>query len=324
MWILSSCPVGAWVALAIMLIFSILGSASSFGGHTLGKTRLQTRQQPAVIAPSRFLRRAYHASTVAGQWLYIDGGQFSLLNNGTPNYLYSTTILSIDLSQNWTNSTVVIQSTTKPSGAPNLNGPSLWYDESRELFYSGFLGQSSSFDIDSHPQPPPLSLWTFQPDNTGSGTWNELFSPTATVWGDINRLSLPCMASDSDTVYILGGYVNQLGADVNDSGTALAREVRFDIRNQTFLNSTIENGVNFTDGRGRGAMHFVPAFGREGMFVTMGGEDSFQNLVGFGSVLIFDPSTQYWYNQTTTGSPPSPRLNFCIAGISSTNNTYEM
>ena len=120
--------------------------------------------------------------------MYIDGGQFSLLNNGTPNYLYSTTVFSIDLSQNWTNSTVVIQSTIKPSGAPNLNGPSLWYDESRELFNSGFPGQSSSFDIDSHPQPPPLSLWTFQPESTGSGTWNGLFSPTATVWGDINRL----------------------------------------------------------------------------------------------------------------------------------------
>ena len=128
------------------------------------------------------------------------------------------------------------------------------------------------------------------------------------------------MASDSATVHILGDYVHQLGADVNNSGITLAREVRFDIRNQTFLNSTIENGVNFTDGRGRGAMHFVLAFGREGMFVTMGGEDSFKNLVGFGSVLVFDPSTQYWYNQTTTGSPPSPRLNFCMAGISSANS----
>ncbi len=301
---------------AVMLITRMLGSANSFCRNTPRETRLEIRQQPAVIASSSFLRRAYHASTVVGHWVYIDGGQFSFMNNGTPNYMYSATILSIDLSQNWTNSTVAMQSTAKPDGVPNLSGPSLWYDESRGLLYSGYVGSSSSFDVDTDPQPPPLSLWTFKPDNTGSGEWNELFSSDATVWKNINRLNSPCMAWDSTTVHMIGGYLN-------GNGTASAGEVRFYMPNQTFSNSTIENGINSNTGRANGATHFVPAFGPEGMFLTMGGEDN-GNLLGLDSVLIFDPSTQAWFNQNTTGNAPSPRKVFCIAGISSTNNTYEM
>ena len=231
--------------------------------------------------------------------------------------MYSTTILSIDLSQNWTNSSVAIQSTAKPDGAPNLNGPSLWYDESRGLLYSGYVGSSSSFDIDSNPQPPSPSLWTFKPGNTGSGDWNELFSPDAAVWETINRLSGPCMAWDSTTVHMIGGYINS-------NKTASAGNIRFHMSNQTFSNHTIENGVNSITGRAYGATHFVPVFGPEGVFVTMGGVDAFGNNVALDSVLIFDPSTQAWFNQTTTGNPPLPRASFCTAGISSTNNTYEL
>ena len=121
---------------------------------------------------------------------------------------------------------------------------------------------------------------------------------------------------------MLGGYFT-------DNNNLLPEEVRFDMLSQTFSNLTTENGLNLTRGRGSGAMQFVPAFGPEGIFVTMGGEDSPGedgpgDLLGFDSVLILDQSTQTWYNQTTTGSPPSPRTGFCTAGISSNNNTYEM
>ena len=332
MRLLSSTHILAGVVCAFMLIFFLLDPAK-FGKQTLGELgepRLQARQQPAVIATSEFLRRANHASTVVGQWVYIDGGQFSFLNNGTPNYQYSTTILSIDLSQDWINSTVAIQSTVKPDGAPNLNVPSLWYDESRELLYSGFMGKPSSFDIDENPELPPPSLWTFKPDSFGSGTWTELFNPTATVWERINRVNYPYVAWDNTIVHVLGGYVYGNGTPPTagevrySNGTPLAGEVRFDMLNQTFSNSTVENGADFTNGRAHGAMQFIPAFGPEGLFVAMGGQDVFNNLLSFDSVLIFDPSTQDWYNQTTTGSPPTPRREFCAPGISSTNNTYEM
>ena len=71
----------------------------------LSSVNLLPRQEPAVIATSLFLRRAHHscaqlpgyfgyvtakkfAAAVVNKWLYIDGGQFSFLNNGTPQYEY--------------------------------------------------------------------------------------------------------------------------------------------------------------------------------------------------------------------------------------------
>ncbi len=69
---------------------------------------IESRQAPAVIATPDFLRRAYHAcafdrpfprsvfelilhlAVVAGDRVYIDGGEFSFMNNGAPNYQYCT------------------------------------------------------------------------------------------------------------------------------------------------------------------------------------------------------------------------------------------
>ena len=59
---------------------------------------LETRQAPGVVAASSFLRRGYQAceftqserqtknnkssiATVAGDWVYIDGGEFSFLDD---------------------------------------------------------------------------------------------------------------------------------------------------------------------------------------------------------------------------------------------------
>ena len=75
-----------------------------------------------------------------------------------------------------------------------------------------------------------------------------------------------------------------------------------------------------------GQMLYVPSFGPQGIYVAMGG-DNVQNISGpisFDTVAVFDPAKQEWFNQTTTGSPPSARVEFCTAGINSTNGTYEM
>ena len=54
------------------------------------------------------------------------------------------------------------------------------------------------------------------------------------------------------------------------------------------------------------------------------GYDSSDSLVDFGTVSVFDPAKREWWNQTTTGSKPSRRVDFCTAGVNSTNGTYEM
>jgi hypothetical protein len=41
-------------------------------------------------------------------------------------------------------------------------------------------------------------------------------------------------------------------------------------------------------------------------------------------VQIYDPSTKKWYEQATTGDAPTPRKEFCVAGVASQSQTYEI
>lgn len=43
----------------------------------------------------------------------------------------------------------------------------------------------------------------------------------------------------------------------------------------------------------------------------------------FGIVLVYDPVAGTCYNQTTRRHNPAARVSFCIAGVPSTNVTYE-
>ena len=232
----------------------------------------------------------------------------------------ANTILSIDLSQNWVNATVVIHSTTKPNGVPNLNYGALWYDESTEVLYTGYTGTSSSFDVDSYPPPPPESIWTFKPDNLGSGTWNQTISSNASVWNTIMRMNRGYQAYGNGSAYVLGGTAQLRGNNILYPGM-----IKFDMSSQVFSNISSETGATSPSGKPswNGAMQYVPPFGPDGVFVVMGGGDG-NGLIDFGYVQVYDPASGLWYNQTTTGSKPGPRLEFCTAGAASTNDTYEI
>lgn len=238
----------------------------------------------------------------------------------------ATTLLSVDLSQNWINGSVVIQSNPKPSGVPNLNSPSLWYDQYTGLIYSGFAGWNSTFG--DRPDLPPLSLWSFKPDGTGDGFWNQVIGSSSPVWQGVVRPAEPLTASSLTTALLLGGTDKPYE---NSSPENLLRGmVQFDIQNRSFTNATADC-CNATNGVYRGGMQYVPSFGPEGVFIAMGGingagplNSSNYELVPFGTVSVYDPTAKVWWNQTTTGTPPNPRSEFCVAGVNSTNETYEM
>ena len=238
----------------------------------------------------------------------------------------ASTLLSIDLSQNWTNATVIIQSNTKPDGAPNLNNPSLWYHESEDLIYSGFAGWNSSFG--DQPDLPPLSLWTFKPDGTGSGTWDQITPARSSAWAGLTRPGKPLMAFDSTSAWALGGTTSAwIGG--NASKDLIPGLVQFDMDSRLFSNFSVQC-CGALGSIYRGALQYVPSFGPAGIHIAMGGQhrtaddDGSHSLVDFGTVSVFDPTKRKWWNQTTTGSKPSPRVDFCTAGVNSTSGTYEM
>ena len=101
--------------------------------------------------------------------------------------------------------------------------------------------------------------------------------------------------------------------------------IKFDMSSQVFSNISSETGATSPSGHPGeyGAMQYVPSFGSNGVFVVMGGWDG-NSLIDFGHVLVFDPASGSWYNQTTTGNKPAPRYSICTAGAASTNGTYEI
>ena len=212
----------------------------------------------------------------------------------------------------------------KPTGVPNLSSPSLWYNEQEGVLYTGFAGATSYFD---NSPLPPQSLWSFEPDGTGSGSWKEVISPDASALSGITQPVEGLTAYGPDSAWYLGGYPAQNGDDWTFNQQWLpGGMIEFDMASKSFTNlSAVEYNVNGTVMRG--AMHYIPSFGRRGMILVMGGITLPYNkdgLVGFETVSVYDPAKKEWFNQTTTGSAPSPREQFCVAGISSTNNTYEM
>lgn len=203
----------------------------------------------------------------------------------------------------------------------SLNAPSLWYHQPEGVLYSGFAGWRSAFtneQIDLNN----ISIWTFTPDRTGSGAWKDIIPSGSTALSTINRPEQGFQAFGNDSAWVLGGF------DKYDYGQYpyLPSMVQFNMSSKTFTNISAPAYLAASGAVDNGAMHYVPSFGTQGLFVAMGGDtiQSSPGLIGFDTVAVFDPEKQQWFNQTTTGSPPTPRLEFCTAGLPSINGTYEM
>ncbi|KAL8802661.1 MAG: hypothetical protein Q9182_003677 [Xanthomendoza sp. 2 TL-2023] len=264
-------------------------------------------------------------AAVAGKYLYIDGGEFSYRSGESTIYQFSSNTLSIDLSQDWVNDTVVFHTTSKPSLAPILSSASLWYDKTKGLFYSGVIG-SIPYVWLNPPKLPPLSLWSFKPDGRGSGTWKEEIPVGDSVWRSLTRSTLGYQSSGVDTALVLGGEVVNISAPTLQPGL-----VQFDMRTRKFTNSSATSFNANGTGSG-GQMHFVPFFGPNGIFLIMGGRkdmelDDYGNaddFYGFDNIWVYEGATHQWYNQTASGNVPKGRMEFCVAGVNSTDSTYEI
>ncbi|KAL1651936.1 hypothetical protein SLS58_000059 [Diplodia intermedia] len=291
---------------------------------------LVTRQANGATDASSFLRRGYHASVVAGNYVYIDGGEFSTYDNGDVKYEYSNTILSIDLSKNWTNATVTLQSTSKPSSVPSLNHPGIWYDSSADTIYTGFAGRISSLN-ESDLSPWPMGVWSFKPDGLGSGTWDTALATDDKVFDSITRPYTAAVAYGNGVGYALGGSVTwQTAPGITGGDTSAIVNIdgmlRFDMTTKELTNVTVK-GPRFQNGHIQLAqMQYVPNFGPEGVFLVLGGVKTNPETDTFdwGIVTVFDPESGRWYDQQTSGNIPRGRKEFCSTGMASDNKTFEV
>ncbi len=170
----------------------------------------------------------------------------------------------------------------------------------------------------------PINLWTFKPDGFGNGIWTNVSNWTSTST-KLNRPTGSLQAFGGDIAWSLGGCDTTADGPAGMDIPVIPGMIRFNMSSRQLENiSSTEytyNGGAVDDG----AMHYIPSFGPGGIFVAMGGGVAqFDASLDFSTLAVFDPTTGNWWNQTTTGAAPIPRIDFCTAGTNSTNNTYEM
>ncbi|KAL8376360.1 hypothetical protein RB595_007446 [Gaeumannomyces hyphopodioides] len=290
---------------------------------------LGQRQEDGLVSSSTFLRRAYHKSEILDGWLYIDGGEFSYRTSTGIKYQYSTSLLAIDLSQDFTGASVKMISTPKPLGAPSLRQGGLWVDRTQKALYLGFAGSHSAFPDRADS---PRGLWSFTPDSKGSGNFSNL-NGTGPAWFLENPRPFDGLyASGAGAGYFFGGFE---GDKPDIEGVNVADEIptsgmlTYDFKAKTLTKSGAK-GLSIGGEMQRGNMIYVPNFGREGILVSIGGCQRSKKIKNFDFLVdntvarVYDIATKSWHEQITTGGEPTPRKDYCIAGAASNNRTFEI
>ena len=243
--------------------------------------------------------------------------------------------LGIDLSSDWTNSSLKIVSTGRPDNSQPMDFESLWWSEKDNTIYS-FGGERFAVDVTL-----PESIWGLIPDGRGGGRWIEKLGPTSDkpFPSHILRPAAGASAFDSDGAYYLGGFASTGTSNAVNLEFGITRPVpgllTFDFSSQTLKNSTNDGDYFASVYRDdswspSGYMLNVPSFGTRGILLLMGGKSGkgstdISRGGDFNNLTIFDIEGQKWYSQTASGSIPDPKSLFCAVGNQGgDNSTYEM
>ena len=259
-----------------------------------------------------------------------------------------TTTYGIDLSQDWTNTSLDLVQTPRPAGSLALNYQRFWWSSARNAAFC-FGGEvTSAFNVSNTlalSRVPPESIWQFAPSGDGSGAWTEAVGPTgdAPYPASALRAANGAAASDGKHGYYIGGYNGQLTTKTFHNYPWPSYRQAGGL--QTFDFSSL-NLTNSSDGGyfasqyynesfyyDPGCMLYTTLFGVEGLLVLLGGggqsgpfvHEWLPNQGNFDIITIYDIHTQTWLSQSATGTIPNPRSKFCAVGAaSSDNSTFDM
>lgn len=240
------------------------------------------------------------------------------------------TTLAIDLSSSFSTSSkdngVQIQSINKES-CPSFNYIRFWTDTAANTAYAYGGEYSYSYPEDTVPFE---ALWSFTPSADG-GAWQNV-QQSSPVFGSITRPTEGSATSGAIGGFNLGGYAGKYASRKTDIPGFIP------IPGLQFYNFTSQEWSNFTATRYApegtaeySGTAYVPTWGTAGLLVMFGGQTS-PNISHFidgeaylsmSNISLFDPSTQSWYYQDTTGDVPSQRDRFCVVGVNGgDNSTY--
>lgn len=225
---------------------------------------------------------------------------------------------SIDLSSPWTNQTVTLNTIYK--AAPVLLRGALWLDEPKTSFYAYDSGVSFSLGPARAPDPPANELWQFMPSGS-SGAWSQVYFDSNSNFTSLVRSYSGIYTSGGGLGFALGG--------IEDKATGLEAAfnwspgmIMYNVTSRAWYNVSA-SGFSYSNTARYGAAHFVPIFGPAGLLFVLGGY-VVEALPPFDTVWIFDPVSQQWLSQSTSGTRPFPIFHNCVAGVQGDNDAYEV
>ncbi|EPE28183.1 Kelch motif [Glarea lozoyensis ATCC 20868] len=235
----------------------------------------------------------------------------------------SSPTLSIDLSQSWSTSDVVINQLDKPSaisGNNTLRAPGLFWSQywrSIIVFGGNTYGASKTSS--------QLAIWQFKVGAvaTGDGNWTETRGPDNELWKAVLWPYSAAYASGSPAGLAYGGItVND--QDSNNTPAPLGYTTVNSTQNEyhQFYYETKTPGL--VDGKG----HYMGGFGGEdGVAVVVGGRSFTSNgpgsLRNMSQVIVMDMTNRRVFNQTATGDVPKGRVHHCMTGAQG-SDSYEI
>ncbi|KAK9414399.1 putative Kelch repeat-containing protein [Seiridium unicorne] len=275
--------------------------------------------------PANFLRRPYANAVVLGDYVYIDGGEMSQLEDGEydgnhPSYVVNST-LSLPLNEAWTNSSVTLRSIKK--SAPLQDQQVLWSDSSTSSFYTwGGMTAWNGAAVENE-------IWKFTADGSGGGEWSQVSVSNTVAFTSSIRTLGSAFTSVNGVGYSVGGTSGStIDTSITGSSIAIQGMITFDTVSREWNNaSTAELNVNGTSMNAR--LEYAP-FGTSGFLVMLGGAvlpvgviDEYEQLE-WNNLWVMDLEANKWYSQPVTGSKPTKRERHCSVGVQGPNGTYEI
>ena len=230
--------------------------------------------------------------------------------------------IAIDLSRDWTNSSLTLISTARPTQAPSLSNSALWWDSATNAV-TCYGGSNDGWAI-------TRSIWQFSGSENGSVDWSEALGPTGLrpYPSNIIRAAAGAFTNDARNGYYIGGVESVSTTDTGvpyGSFLPVPGLLEFNYDGKT-LNNLSDGGFCASQHPDNsvwvppGAMVNVDIFGTAGVLILLGGDGAF-----FNNITIYDRDKRVWYSQFAGGQIPDPRCTFCTVGAqSSDNTTYEM
>lgn len=226
-------------------------------------------------------------------------------NLSKEEFTENSTTLGLDLSKDWTNTSLTFIRPKISQISQARNSQALWFDNEKNVIYR--FGEDNPRTEDN-PPPPSDSIWGFTPDGNGGGTWTEVLGLVGKkpFPSDIHGTSSGMFVSDNNDAYYVGGFISdRTSPQASDTFTNTGL-LRLNFETLTLTNSS-ELGWSVKSG----ALLNVPAYE---ILVAIGGGS--QELgVGFNSIKIFDKKQHKWYEQIAEGDIPRPRSFFCAVGV---------